>query len=179
MSAPPSTATAEPGDRDRASRQLLFFARLSFFLVGTMPWWLPFAQAYVPLGPLWLLLDLPFAAVCHRLSERTIELAGVAMPLCSRCAGIFAGLALGVLLCWPRPTLKQARFALLGAGLLMVADIVTQDVGYHPMWHSTRLLTGGLLGYVAATALMSAIMRERGLLGANRSPHPSSERPSP
>ncbi len=165
MSAPPPAAAADPAKRERASRQLLFFARLSFFLVGTLPWWLPFATAYVQPKLLWVMVDLPFAAICHRLPERTIELAGVAMPLCSRCAGIFAGLSLGVLICWPRPTLKQARLALLGAGLLMVADIVIQDIGWHPMWHATRLFTGGLLGYVAATALMSAIMRERGLLG--------------
>ena len=157
--------TAEPAERDRASRQLLFWARLSFFLVGTLPWWLPFATAHLQPRVLWVMVDLPFAAICHRLPERTIELAGVAMPLCSRCAGIFAGLSLGVLICWPRPTLKQARLALLGAGLLMIADIVVQDVGWHPLWHFTRLLTGSLLGYVAAIALMSAIMRERGLIG--------------
>ncbi|MBW2455174.1 MAG: DUF2085 domain-containing protein [Deltaproteobacteria bacterium] len=160
---PPSNREAPSEQRLRASRQLLFFARLSFFLVGTLPWWLPFAEAYLPLGPVWLLVDLPFAAICHRLPDRTIELSGVAMPLCSRCAGIFAGLALGVLTCWPRLALRQARFALLGAGLLLVADIVTQDLGWHPMWHSTRLLTGALLGYVAAIALMSAIIRERKL----------------
>jgi uncharacterized membrane protein len=165
MTSPPPATTAEPAERERASRQLLFFARLSFFLVGTLPWWLPFATATVQPKALWILLDLPFAAICHRLPERTIELAGVAMPLCSRCAGIFAGLSLGVLICWPRPTLKQARLALLGAGLLMVADIIIQDLGVHPLWHVTRLITGGLLGYVAATALMSAIMRERGLVG--------------
>ncbi len=176
MGAPPSAGPPPPDqraagedqspERRRASRQLLLFARLSFFLVGTLPWWLPFAETYLPLGPVWLLVDLPFAAICHRLPDRTIELSGVAMPLCSRCAGIFAGLALGVLTCWPRLVLRQARFALFGAGLLMLADIVTQDLGWRPMWHSTRLLTGALLGYVAAIALMSAIIRERALDGS-------------
>ena len=33
--------------------------------------------------------------MCHRMPERTIELAGVAMPVCSRCGGLFTGLALG------------------------------------------------------------------------------------
>lgn len=160
---PPLDGEAPSEQRLRASRQLLLLSRLSFFLVGTLPWWLPFAEAYVPLGPVWLLMDLPFAAICHGLPDRTLELAGLAMPVCSRCAGIFAGLALGVLICRPRLVLKQARLALLGAGLLMVADIVTQDLGWHPMWHTTRLLTGGLLGYVAAIALMSAIIRERKL----------------
>jgi len=160
---PPATADGSAASRRQASRQLLLLARLSFFLVGTLPWWLPFAEAHLPLGPVWVIVDLPFAAICHRLTERTLELGGVSMPLCSRCAGIFAGLALGALICRPRIALKQARIALLGAGLLMVADIVAQDMGWHPMWHWTRLLTGALLGYVAAVALMSAIIRERNL----------------
>ena len=162
------TAPARPGDsweqeRRRVSHQILFWARVSFGLVGTMPWWLPLLQALLPLGLLGEALELPFVLICHRLPERTLELAGVAMPLCSRCAGIFSGLALGAALCWPRLTLPRARLALLAAGLLMLGDVLTQDLGVHPMWHATRLATGALLGWVASAALMAAIMRERGL----------------
>jgi uncharacterized membrane protein len=146
-----------------ATRQLLLFARGSFIFVGSLPFWLPLARAYLPLGPLGTILDYLFILVCHRLPERTLELAGVAMPVCSRCGGIFAGLALGMLICWPRPSLKKARWAMLGAGLVMVADVVMQDLGIHPLWHATRLVTGGLLGYIISAALIAAIMRERGV----------------
>ncbi len=160
------TAPALPGDpwereRRRVSRQILFWARMSFALVGTIPWWLPLLQAALPLGLFGDALEVPFVLICHRLPDRTIELAGVAMPLCSRCAGIFTGLAVGAALCWPRPNMRQTRFALLAAGLLMLADVLTQDLGVHPMWHSTRLATGTLLGWVASAALMTAIIRER------------------
>lgn len=152
---------AADAERRRRTRRILFFARLSFILVGTMPFWVPLARAYLPLGPLGLALDGLFVVVCHRRLSRTLLIAGLAMPVCSRCAGIFAGLALGALTCWPRPTLKQARNGLLAAGALMVADVLLQDLGIHPLWHSTRLLTGILLGYIMAVALMAAIRRER------------------
>jgi uncharacterized membrane protein len=159
-----STTAADPyaAERERATRQLFFFARGSFVLVGTMPFWVPLLRAWLPLGPLGIILDGVFVVVCHRMPERTLELAGVAMPICSRCAGIFGGLALGMLLCWPRPTIARGRWALGGAALLMLADVLAQDLGLHPLWHSTRLATGALLGYLAAVILIAAIARERG-----------------
>ena len=178
------TAPARPGDRweqerRRVSHQILFWARVSFALVGTMPWWLPLSRALLPLGILGEAMELPFMLMCHRLPERTIEIAGVAMPLCSRCSGIFSGLALGAALCWPRLTLRRARLGLLAAGLLMLADVLTQDLGVHPVWHATRLVTGTLLGWVASAALMTAIIRERGLVSAREAGEavtPASER---
>jgi uncharacterized membrane protein len=150
-------------ERRRATRQLLMFVRASFLFVGTMPFWLPLLRAWVPLGPVGLTLDALFMLVCHRMPERTLELAGVAMPICSRCAGIFAGLSLGMLVCWPRPSIQRARWALGAAGLLMLGDVLAQDFGLHPMWHATRLATGALLGYIASVTLVAAIVRERGI----------------
>ena len=68
------------------TEELLFLARASFVVVGTMPWWLPLARAALPLGPVGQVFDLLFVVVCHRLPDRTLDLAGVAMPVCSRCA---------------------------------------------------------------------------------------------
>jgi uncharacterized membrane protein len=150
-------------ERRDLAHQALWIVRGLLVLVGTMPWWLPLARAYLPLGPVGTILDALFIVICHRAPERTIELAGVAMPVCSRCAGIFSGLALGAALVWPRIDIRYARIGLVVAGLLMIADVVTQDTGLHPPWHATRLATGALLGWIASAALVSAIMRERRL----------------
>jgi len=136
-------------------------ARISFMIFGSTPWWIPLVKE--PLGPLGQVLDLGFILLCHRLPERTLEVGGQLMPVCSRCAGIYLGLGLGALLLWPKPTIAQTRWALLAAGLLMLTDVVTQDLGIHPVWHPTRLATGALLGWVASSALMAAIRRERGM----------------
>lgn len=147
-------------ERARARTRILFWARLSFILIGTMPWWLPLLRAALPLGLVADAMALPFMFVCHQMTERTLHLAGEAMPLCSRCAGIFTGLALGAVTCWPRVTVNKARLLLAGGGLLMLADVVTQDLGIHPVWHTTRLLTGAILGWIACATLMTAIIRD-------------------
>jgi len=160
------TVPSRPGGdsesaRRRVTRRLLAFARASFALVGIVPWLIPLARAWLPLGALGLALDSPFVLVCHRLPARTLALAGVTMPVCSRCAGIFGGLFVGAVLAWPRLPLGWARLALAGAGLLMIADVLLQDLGVHPLWHATRLATGLLFGWLASTALFAAIIRER------------------
>ncbi|MBI4701703.1 MAG: DUF2085 domain-containing protein [Deltaproteobacteria bacterium] len=148
-------------ERQRVGRELLFWARVSFVLFGSLPWWLPLARRYLPLGPLGLILDYLFIVVCHRLPERTLVIASVPMPVCSRCGGIITGLGLGALVAWPRPTVRQTRVAVLVAGLAMLADVLMQELGAHPLWHTTRLLTGGALGYVLTCALVAAIRRDR------------------
>jgi uncharacterized membrane protein len=166
MAAEPPASPERGGDarraeHDRITRQLLLFARVSFVLVGTLPWWLPLCRAWLPdLWPVWQVFDLLFVVVCHRLPERTLAIADVAMPVCSRCAGIFSGLALGALIAWPPLRLRTTRIAVVVAGVLLAADVAAQDLGLHPLWHWSRLLTGGLLGYILAAALIAAI-RER------------------
>ena len=118
-------------------------------------------RSTLPLGEIGHFLDGMFIMVCHRIPERTFALAGVDMPVCSRCAGLLGGLALGALIARPLPT-RKTSWTLLGmALLLMMADIITQDMGLHPVWHSSRLLTGLLVGYVASIALVAAMRRRK------------------
>ncbi len=93
---------------------------------------------------------LVFKPVCHTKPERTIELLGVLMPLCSRCTGIFVGFVSAAV--WPRP--RWSIGASLGwgfvASVIMVMDVVMQDLKMHPVWHSTRIATGIVWGHVFA-----------------------------
>ncbi len=144
----------------RSSPWYLTAARASFAAAGALPWALPIARAHLPLGPIGALLDAMFVVVCHRRPERTLVLSGVPMPLCSRCAGIALGLALGAIAAWPSPSARATRIAVLAALALMIADVVTQDLGVHPVWHASRLGTGALLGYVVSVGLFALIRRE-------------------
>ncbi|MDI1478525.1 DUF2085 domain-containing protein [Polyangium sp. y55x31] len=130
-------------------------ARVVFVVVGLSPWLLTLARAWRLLGEDAGPLDSVFSAICHRLPERTLRLAGVVMPLCSRCAGIFAGLAAAALVGWPADARPRARRGwLLSAGLCMVVDVIARAAGPYPGGHATRLATGFAFGYALAVGLL-------------------------
>jgi uncharacterized membrane protein len=133
--------------------------RVTFVAAGLFPWALPLLRAYLPLGAFGVAADALFATMCHRLPERTLVLAGVAMPLCSRCAGVFAGAAVGALAAWPRLSPRGHRLLITAAGAAMLLDVATQDLGLHPVWHATRLATGFFFGYAVGAAALVALLR--------------------
>src|SRR5262249_1695846 len=124
---------------------------------GAMPWVIAPLRGLVRLGAFGAALDAAFRPLCHRMPERSLVLVGVTMPVCSRCAGIFAGVALGALLAWPRLSIHISRAVSLASGALMAADVFAQDYGLHPFSHVTRLVTGGLFGYTLASALAAQV----------------------
>ena len=130
---------------DRASASWI---RVLLFGGAALAWVGPWLPAHVRRA-----IDLAFAPICHQRPERTLVFAGHAMSVCSRCAGVYAGIALGALLAWPRLSSGRHRSVLGGAVLLLLLDIVTQDLGMHPVWHAARLLTGGACGYAASAWL--------------------------
>lgn len=134
-------------------------ARLAFVVGGALPWIVPALRSSLLSSRSGALLDLLFLPFCHRLPERTLLLGGVAMPLCSRCAGLFAGVALGALACWPTLSLARWRMLIAASFVLMLAEIAAQDLHLHPIWHPTRLLSGALFGYALGAATIGALYR--------------------
>jgi uncharacterized membrane protein len=115
---------------------------------------LPIARAYLLPARLGDLLDAIFIPFCHRIPERTLTIAGVAMPVCSRCFGLFTGAAIGALVTFPRLSLRRWRFVAAFALAPMLADVITQDAGLHAVSHPLRFATGFLFGYaLGATTL--------------------------
>jgi uncharacterized membrane protein len=123
-------------------------------IAGLLPWIL--ALARVRAQP----IALVFQALCHQRPERTLELLGEPMLVCSRCAGLYAGVALGALLPLPRRWLPRGRALVLGALAVTVVDVVTQDLGLHPPLHLVRLATGLLLGWSSSGFMFSALRSE-------------------
>ncbi|MGK3999458.1 DUF2085 domain-containing protein [Sorangium sp. So ce1024] len=162
-------APARPGARALApapdapgpagSPSLLRAVRWALALLGALPWCIPLARSRLPLEELGAALDRLFAPACHRIPERSLALEGVLMPLCSRCAGIFAGVAAGAAIARPRLAMTAWRPILLALGALMAIDVATQDLGLRPVWHATRVATGLAFGYAAAAAFLTQIAR--------------------
>jgi uncharacterized membrane protein len=140
-------------------RAALIVARASFASIAL---WIALATWLHATGPAWLyrVVDLPFAFLCHRIPERVISVMGTPMPLCSRCLGLWGGLSISAAIAWPAIDPKALRWALPLAGLVMLVDVVTQDLGLHPIWHPTRLLTGLLVSVPMGGAIGALITRE-------------------
>jgi len=147
-------------ERARVRAKILGWFRVVLVAVGLLPWLLPIARARLPLGTLGVALDFVFFSMCHRRPARTLVLDGVAMPLCSRCAGIFLGVALAAAIGRPIVSLRTWRWHFGIACALMVLDVVTQDLHLHPVWHPTRILTGVLVGYTMVMGFLSGLARD-------------------
>lgn len=161
MTPPRSTVGAPPPPHPRRVSAWLHAARALFVLAGTLPWIVPIVRARWLTGSSGDALDAVFVTLCHRIPERTIAIAGVVMPVCSRCAGLYGGIALGAIAVWPASLLKRhLRAALIASAAPMVIDVITQDVGLHAPWHPIRIATGALFGYVAAACFMSTMIEE-------------------
>ncbi len=99
-------------------------------------------------------LDEVLAVQCHRLGGRVLDLWGVPMAVCSRCAGIYAGVMVGALLGWPRWSVR-VTFVVVGAALLtLVVEAGLEAAGVLPAVHAIRIATGVALAWpVSAIAV--------------------------
>jgi uncharacterized membrane protein len=91
--------------------------------------------------------------VCHQLAERSYHLWAMQMPVCARCAGIYAGAALSAV-CAVRyrttAVVRHARlFLILAATPTALTLVYEWTTGQMPA-HTIRALAGVPLGAVAA-----------------------------
>ncbi|HLP03737.1 MAG TPA: DUF2085 domain-containing protein [Opitutaceae bacterium] len=140
------------------SGRLLWLLRALVAAAGLIPWLFAAVHAR-PAAAIAL-----FHGLCHQLPERTACFSGVAMLVCSRCAGIYAGVVLGALIPVPRRWVPHARTLLCVAAVPLLADVILQATGAMPIRHATRLATGVLAGWMASALLFAALGAERAKL---------------
>lgn len=102
-----------------------------------------------------------FGLLCHQRPDRSYFLDGHKFGVCSRCTGIYAGFAL-TLLGYPlirslRTTTTPAIKWLVLAALPLLIDFSLTFFGIWENTHTSRLLTGLLLGGVAVFYVMPGI----------------------
>jgi uncharacterized membrane protein len=103
-----------------------------------------------------------FGTLCHQLPERSYFIDGHKFAVCSRCTGIYAGFAF-TLLVYPlvrslRNTNMPRRSLLVLAVLPLAIDFSLTFFGIWENTHTSRLLTGALLGSVAVFYVMPGIL---------------------
>jgi uncharacterized membrane protein len=96
-----------------------------------------------------------FSAVCHQAPERSFYFHGRQMGVCSRCASIYAGFIMGLLLYPFLRDLREERFPprwiLIGAAVPTAIDFAGGVLGLFVNTFLSRALTGVLFGAVAAS----------------------------
>lgn len=107
------------------------------------------------------------AAVCHQRPERSFHLAGVALPVCARCTGIYAGAAAAVLalafMTTPRLRRRAAGADLTTRRALAVASLLPGAATLAYEWttgtmpsHAIRAASGVPIGVVVAWLVFAA-----------------------
>jgi uncharacterized membrane protein len=103
-----------------------------------------------------------FSYVCHQIPERSFFIAGHQFAVCARCTGLYAGFTLAALVYPLVRSLKQTeappRKWLFIAAAPLAVDFA---LGFFGIWnntHSSRFVTGALLGSVAAFYVMPGLI---------------------
>ena len=114
-----------------------------------------------------------FSFACHQISERSFNLAGEKFAVCTRCTGIYTGLALAVLVYPLTRPLNQTRTPRL-LWLFLAAAPLAIDwlLGYFSIWqnnHVSRFSTGALLGATSVFYILPGLIDlSNRLVGSNR-----------
>lgn len=103
-----------------------------------------------------------FGTMCHQKPERSYFIDGYKFAVCARCTGIYFGFAFTLLL-YPlvrslRSTATPPRSLLILSVLPLAIDFSLTFFGFWENTHTSRLLTGALLGSVAVFYVMPGIV---------------------
>ena len=103
-----------------------------------------------------------FGVLCHQLPERSYFVDGHKLAVCSRCTGLYAGFAFTLLLYPLIRSLKRTdtppRSWLLLATLPLAIDFGVNFFGFWYNTHTSRLLTGAILGSAVVFYVMPGIV---------------------
>ena len=103
-----------------------------------------------------------FSFVCHQIPERSFHLYGNKFAVCSRCTGIYAGIALATL-AYPltRSLQRTDTPGLIWLFLAAAPLAIDWSLGYFSIWennHASRFGTGFLLGSVAMFYILPGVI---------------------
>ncbi len=104
-----------------------------------------------------------FAFACHQRPVHTLHFGvqATAMVVCSRCAGIYLGIALGCVLPLPTRWFRHGRELLIAAIVINFCDAMGRWLGVWGIHHTARILVGALLGWILAAFALGHLTRSR------------------
>jgi uncharacterized membrane protein len=103
-----------------------------------------------------------FGYICHQMPERSLDLLGHQMAVCSRCFGVYFGLFAG-LLTYPlwRPIDEVEPISRIWLFLSLIPISIDWSLTVFGIWentHVSRFVTGMILGAGCATFIVPAVV---------------------
>lgn len=103
-----------------------------------------------------------FSYVCHQMPDRSLHLDGHSMAVCTRCFGVYFGLAAGVLIypLW-RPIEEIEPIRRFWLFLSLIPVTIDWSLTVFEIWentHLSRFVTGMILGVACATFIVPALV---------------------
>jgi uncharacterized membrane protein len=124
----------------------------------------PVAMSHGRLPGLTLAIYQAGSLICHQRPERSFHLAGVQLPVCARCFGLYLSGAVGLVMASRarRALSNRATRALLALAAVPIAATVALE--WLGMLHTTnvqRMLTGLPLGFAAGVVILRSLAGTR------------------
>jgi uncharacterized membrane protein len=114
-----------------------------------------------------------FSFVCHQIPERSFHLLGYKFAVCSRCTGIYSGLAIAVLIYPLVRSFKDTQTPSLVWLFVAAAPLaIDWSLGYFSIWqnnHASRFATGFLLGGATVFYILPGLIELSSRLVVRRS----------
>jgi uncharacterized membrane protein len=98
--------------------------------------------------------------VCHQRPERSFHLAGMQMPVCARCFGLYLAGAAGLVFAWIsrlRVPGNLTKVMMATAAVPMVATVALEVVGAITTTNVVRMSTGLPLGFAAGLLIVTSL----------------------
>lgn len=147
--------------RSRQARRRRIAARCLMMLIAALPLLVPVLEIVTWTRIAGQFIRFLYGFQCHQSQARSWTMLGAAMPVCSRCFGIYFGLGLASAL--ERPRLRRDAYkawVLVGTCLVGV-DVLTEWVGLRPSHAGLRFATGALLSYGVGLIIMDWLQPSR------------------
>lgn len=143
---------------------LTFGAVLWVSVVLTAPYLAAQGRASAPVAHLYSATS----RICHQRHERSFAIAGVQMPVCARCSGLYIGGALGSLLGWmaiARAGSTRTRVTLLLAAIPTALTWSLEAAGVAGFSNSARAVAAVPLGLAAGWVFVGMLRYDADLDG--------------
>jgi uncharacterized membrane protein len=134
---------------------------LVFLAVAAFAWLaLLIAAPFLP-APLSAAVYVIGSFICHQRPERSFDLAGLQLPVCARCLGVYAGAAMGTVAAFRIGRVRRPRAVAILAVVPALVSLVVEWAGVSALSNTIRAATGVVAGGLVAAVVLATLHYEQ------------------